>query len=319
MTEATSSGSSTSGSSTVRAECRSRHRRRRRADRPSATATRVAPRSEGIPVNDYVKLGGRAAVIVVAVVGYDLLPGSSTGSAGRPTAVPKPSPRRRRRRAAPPHQPLGERRVPAVVHAAAAEPGSCPQAARRPGRFRAGSTFTVPTGWVNDGDYRSGDLLPVPGHARQPGRVRSLRRDRPEAILTDRVSTTTCSRAMRPGVHQGATAAEMVAAVVANDPQRSAFWRLCRHRSPIDVTIGGLTGSRSTSSSIPTGRQPGSTRTTRRRATSRTHRNVSCSTPPAGGVIVIFLGSSTRPIRGIPRRRDADHRELPVPATAVTP
>ena len=117
-----------------------------------------------------------AAVLVVAVVGYSLLPGT-TGPGG-PTTAPTPSaqPRRRPRHRAPSAGAVfpawwTSDRLPrdgaGILQPAATRPVL--QAGLHLQRPRRAGSTTV-TG---------GLLQPVPGHARQPGRVRALRGHRP--------------------------------------------------------------------------------------------------------------------------------------------
>ena len=144
---ATSNDFSTTGSPTAR----TRHPIASSTSSPTGStptpATRLAPPLEALPVNPLREDRGRRRrpSSIVAVVGYNLLPGGSTGVGG-----PAPSAESRSPTASSP--PPGERRVPDVVHAATwPAAGSFRRAARRP-VLRARFTFTVPEGWVNSSD-----------------------------------------------------------------------------------------------------------------------------------------------------------------------
>ena len=221
-----------------------------------------------------------AAVLIVAVVGFNLLP------AGRTSAAPAPAP------VAPSpiaslavHGPVGERRVSAVVHAAATEPGSCRQAARRPGFLPASRSPSRRAG--SRRRLRPG-LEPVPGHARQPSRVRRSERtaqDDPH----DGPPSDMYAAAMRPGC-PGATAAEI-------DRRTSVANEALSTTEPVDVTIGGLSGRQVDLQLSPdwTG-SCCSTRTTRRPGTTRTPAiDSSCSTPRLAASSGSPSARSTRP------------------------
>ena len=107
-----------------------------------------------LTMNPLAKAGvAIAAVVLIAFVGYNLLPGRSTGVGGpapsaSPTAVPTPTPSAT---AAPSTgNPVARRRCfrrGTRRPSTAAEPGSC-AGSQRPA-CRPALTFTVPAGWVN--------------------------------------------------------------------------------------------------------------------------------------------------------------------------
>ena len=197
-------------------------------------------------MNAYAKIAvAAAAVLIVAVVGYNLLPGGSTGVGGpAPTASPTADRRPRR----PPSTPIAERRVPAGSRRQRrAAPGSCRRAATTTRCLRCpASRSRVPEGWVNGGD-EAGFYGAVPGHARQCGRVRCLRRPRPgdlhgaasEPVLRLRRRARTIAGRRRPRWSPPSAA---------NDS---------RLRRPTPVDVDDRRPDRqadSTSSSIPAGR-----------------------------------------------------------------
>ena len=100
-------------------------------------------------MNSYLKpLLAIAAIVVVAVAGFAILRPSSPGSVGRPDRLTIAGCLGFAIRG-----PINERRVPVVVHGTRRR--SRDPARRQPDdpAVPAGSTFTVPEGWVNDGDY----------------------------------------------------------------------------------------------------------------------------------------------------------------------
>ena len=94
---------------------------------------------------------------------------------GRRSAAPSPAPSLSPVASASPSAAHRQAPFPVVVPPGTATgPGSCLRAPGRPRPSCAGSTFSVPEGWVNDFDTADFYGL-LPGHARQRGRVRSLR------------------------------------------------------------------------------------------------------------------------------------------------
>lgn len=170
-------------------------------------------------------IAGLAAALVVAVVGYSLLPG--TTGPGAPTTAPTPS-----------AQPTAA--VTAAPSASAKFPtwytGSDGAGILPPGSvttlsFMPGSTFSVPDGWVNSGDAAGYyELFPdTPANQAEFARSGSLA----QSILMGPLTSPyfICESVENNG---GATAAEMVAAVTANDALATT--------GLVDVAIGGLTG-----------------------------------------------------------------------------
>ena len=108
---------------------------------------------------------------------------------------------------------------------------SCRQAATRPSRSCPRFTFTVPEGWVNGSDEISffGLFPDTPANQAEFAASEGLAN---ELFMGPHNSPYFICDAWED--NQGATAAEIVAAVVANDALATS--------EPIDVTIGGLTG-----------------------------------------------------------------------------
>ena len=112
-----------------------------------------------LTINPLAKAGvAIAALVLIALVGYNLLPGNRSGVGGTgPTAVPTASPT-----AAPSTAEIAKRRVSDVVHVG--------QQLRRNRVLAAGShatrlfqpavTYTVPAGWVNYSDATYFGLFP---------------------------------------------------------------------------------------------------------------------------------------------------------------
>jgi len=253
-----------------------------------------------LTMNPLAKVGvAIAAVVLVAFVGYNLLPGGSTGI-GRPgpTVVPTASPTA----------------VPTVVPTAAPSPAESPSAvfptwftpesdSRGAGILSAGGhatrffqpavTYTVPAGWVNDSDATYFGLFPdTPANQAEFARSGETA----DGILM--------------GFHDGpyfaceglehnrGTAAEMATATAAND--------ILMVSDVVDVTVGGLTGKRFDVRTNPDwdgtcpGDPPGSDY-----ADGRTRAFL--LDVPGRGVIVIFLGS----------KHAASHEAFLAPATEI--
>ena len=170
-----------------------------------------------------------AAVILVAVVGYNLLPGPSTGVGGpAPTASPSAAPTA----------------APTAVSSAGAvfpewytpTPGDGGAGILTAGRhatsfFRPALTYTVPAGWVNHSDSTYFGLFPDTS-ANQAEFARSG--ETADGIFMGFIDSPyfVCQ-----GLENNrGTAAEMAAAAAAND--------ILVVSDVVDVTVGGLTGKR---------------------------------------------------------------------------
>lgn len=170
-----------------------------------------------------------AAVLIVAIAGFALLgrpPGSNVG--GNPTSAPSPS------QGAGSPAPSGSPEsalYPAWFTGDRTGAGILAAGNQSTRNFEPGFTFTVPEGWVNVGDKTDAyDLIPdTPANAAEQAASGGLAHE------------LSAFRYGRPywycdawEDHRGATAAEIVASVVATDAIAAS--------KPVDVTIGGLTG-----------------------------------------------------------------------------
>ena len=106
------------------------------------------------------------------------------------------------------HDSVGERRVSARgTRRKAAEPGSCRQEATTTRHFLAGSTFAVPEGWVNDGDYTPVySLFPdTPANEAEYARSKVTAQN---LLMTDTVENNMFAICDATGLFHGATAAK---------------------------------------------------------------------------------------------------------------
>ena len=166
-----------------------------------------------------------AAVLVIAIVGYSLLPG--TTGPGAPTTAPTPS-----------AQPTAA--VTAAPSASAKFPtwytgsdgaGILPPGSVTTRSFMPGFTFSVPDGWVNSGDAAGYyELFPdTPANQAEFARSGAFAQN---ILMGPHWSPWFICEAVEQ--NRGATAAEMVAAVTANEALATT--------GLVDVAIGGLTG-----------------------------------------------------------------------------
>ena len=211
---------------------------------------------------------------------------------GRPSTSPgtisvPPSARRRRRHPRSPiaiHDSIGERRVSGVVHAARHGAGILPAGSQTTRHFLAGSTFTVPEGWVNDGDYAPVYSL-FPDTPANEAEYARLQGDRPEHPHADTVENNMFAICDATGLFQGATAAEVIDAVVANEALSAT--------EPVDVTIGGLSGRQVDVQLSPdwTGRCPLNADDPPNRDYTDARNRLILLDSPHGGAIGIAIGS----------------------------
>ena len=180
-------------------------------------------------VTTQIKLiAGLAAALVVAVVGYSLLPRQP--GVGGTTPMPSPTPIAS---ASPSTAPSVGAVLPAwyTTSEAPSGPGILPAGSHTTKSFRPGFTFSVPAGWVNDGDSAGffGLFPDTPANQAEFARSGSLA----QAIHMGPHSSPyfVCESVEN---NRGATAAEMVAAVTANEALATT--------GLVDVAIGGLTG-----------------------------------------------------------------------------
>ena len=173
---------------------------------------------------------GLAAVLLVAVVGYNLLPGQPdrrSGSARRPRHAERHAGSRLAIRCL-----VGERRVSGLVDATAAHgAGVLPAGSHATRPSGPASPSASPEGWVNDGDEAGFfTLFPdTPANQAEFARSGALAQS---IFMGPHTSPYFVCESVEN--NRGATAAEMVAAVTANEALATT--------GLVDVAIGGLTG-----------------------------------------------------------------------------
>jgi hypothetical protein len=181
-------------------------------------------------LNAYAKIAvAAAAVLLVALVGYNLLPAGSTGTGGRaPTAAPTLAP------------------TASPATSATASPGAVfpswfpggsgagilPAGIGTTRFFTPGFTFNVPEGWVNGADSADDfGLFPdTPANKAEYALSRGLA----QAIYMAQVQSPSLICEAAGGPEGGATAAELVDSLAANKAFATS--------EPVDVAIGGLRG-----------------------------------------------------------------------------
>ena len=193
---------------------------------PQQRAWRVSWRDSH--VSTYIKpLVAVAAVVVVAVASIAILgrpSGSGVGGAPSPAVSPAPSPS-----AAPPASAV----FPPWYAGESNGAGILPAGSQTTKSFVPRFTFTVPEGWVNGGD-EPGFYGLFPDTLANQAEFAASEGLAQEIHMGPLESPHLVCDAWED--NRGATAAEMVAAMVANEALATS--------EPIDVTIGGLTGKR---------------------------------------------------------------------------
>ena len=111
--------------------------------------------------------------------------------------------------------------------------GILPAGSQTTRRFLAGSTFTVPAGWVNDGDYAPVYTLfqDTPVNKAEYGLSRQTAQN---ILMTDKVFHNMFAICDATGLFPAGLASVVVDAVVANEAFSAT--------KPVEVTIGGLSG-----------------------------------------------------------------------------
>jgi hypothetical protein len=233
------------------------------------------------PVNAYAKIAvAAAAVLVVALVGYNLLPAGSTGVGGpaatpSPTAAPTTAPT-----AAPSTAPLSRAEYPAWYKADSETTGAgiLPAGKHTTRAFTSPFTYSVPEGWVNDLDVSIAyGLFPdTPANKAEY----ALSGEMAHGIFM--VSVESPYFFCEAWEKTSGTADERAAFLVASD----AF----AVSEPVDVTIGGLTGKQ-----VDVRLDPDWTETCPGDPPSSDHRGqrdrVTFLDTPDRGVIAIAVGS----------------------------
>jgi hypothetical protein len=174
-----------------------------------------------------------AAIAVLGVIGYTMLPGSPTGVGGpAPSATPAPSPSPSAS-ASPSTSPSASAVFPAWFTAKGDGAGILPAGKQTTRRFMAGSTLTVPGDWVNDSDNTAiYTLFPdTPANEAEYGLSQGTAQN---IIFADTVEDNMFAMCDATGLFQGTTAAEVIDFLVTNEKLSTT--------EPVDVTIGGLSG-----------------------------------------------------------------------------
>jgi len=150
--------------------------------------------------------------------------------------------------------------------------------------FIAGSTYTVPDGWVNDADNPLQYFL-FPDTSANQDEYAVSRETAQDIILTSQVANNMGVICEATGTFQGSTAARVIDWVTANEAFSTT--------EPVTVTIGGLSGLQVdlqlnpdwTGSCQPTPEDPPTSDYTDRRG------RVIMLDPPVGSPIGIWIGS----------------------------
>ena len=173
-----------------------------------------------------------AAVIVIAVGGIALLGRPST-SPGGPSVLPSVSPSVPPPASPPPSTaPSASAVFPDWYPKGSEGAGILPAGSQTTRQFLAGSTFTVPAGWVNDGDFAPVYYLfpDTPANEAEYG----LRAQTANNILLTAIVPNNMFTICNSTLFQGATSAQIIDGIVANEALSTT--------EPVDVTIGGLNG-----------------------------------------------------------------------------
>jgi hypothetical protein len=169
-----------------------------------------------------------AALVAALAAGAVLVGGGSRIADPTPTPSPTPSPS-----PTPTASPTAV--YPAWFSQQSDGAGILPAGSQTTRRFLGGSTFNVPAGWVNDGDYAPVYTL-FPDTPANEAEYALSKQTAQNVLLTDRVEDNMFAICDATGLFKGGTASEVIDAVVANEAFR--FWA----SEPIDATIGGLGG-----------------------------------------------------------------------------
>ena len=154
--------------------------------------------------------------------GGSAVPGPTPSPSPSPTATPTPAPTPSPSAVYPPwFTPQGD------------GAGILPAGGNTTRQFLAGSTFTVPEGWVNDGDYTPVYTL-FPDTPANEAEYALSKQTAQNILLTDTVQNNMFAICDATGLFQGATASEVIDALVADEAFSTT--------EPVDVTIGGLSG-----------------------------------------------------------------------------
>lgn len=201
-----------------------------------ARQPRSAWRLRGRPfMNTYTRMGlAAAAVLLVAVVGYSLLPkqgGPGGQSSAPPTAMPTANPT-----AAPTSSSSAGAMFPEwfTPESGSGGAGVVPAGSVTTRAFLKGSKLTVPDGWVNEVDTAEyfGVFPDTPANEAEFARNKNLA----QVIFMGIVDTPALGICGQVGDTHGSTAAELVDSLLKGEGLVTS--------NAVDVTIGGLTGMR---------------------------------------------------------------------------
>lgn len=198
------------------------------ADRIGRERQRPAWRLRWRPyqMNSTVKIAATlAAVLVLAVVGWNLMPGRSDGVGGQPSPTASPS-----AETSPSASPSASAEFPSWYTQGGDGAGILPAGSQTTRSFAPGFTFTVPEGWVNGRDESDffGLFTDTPANEAEFTRSGALANE----ILMGPQSSPLC--AMDATENFLRASADVVASMVANEALATS--------GVVDVTIGGLTG-----------------------------------------------------------------------------
>jgi hypothetical protein len=181
-------------------------------------------------MNSSIKIAAAiAAVVVLAVVGWNVLPGRSTGVGVGPAPTPTPTP-------SPTSSPSASAVFPQWFTSGSESSGAgiLLPGSQTTRAFLPGSTFSVPEGWVSDTD--SADFYGLFPDTPANEAEFALSGGRAQGIFMGLVGTPDGLICDGVGVTNGSTAAELAQSLVANEALVTS--------EPVDVAIGGLTGTR---------------------------------------------------------------------------
>jgi hypothetical protein len=100
-------------------------------------------------------------------------------------------------------------------------------------QFLGGSTFTVPEGWVNDGDYAPVCTL-FPDTPANEAEYALSKQTAQNILMTDKVPHNMFAICDATGLFEGTTTSEVIDTLAANGALSMT--------EPVEVTIGGLSG-----------------------------------------------------------------------------
>jgi hypothetical protein len=178
-------------------------------------------------MNYVIKIAaGVAAVIVLAVLGWNLLPGRSNGVGVLPTATATPTTSRT-------PTPSVSAVFPAWYTQHGDGAGILSAGSQTTRNLVPGASFAVPDGWVNDGDYAPAYYL-FPDTPANEAEYGLSKQKAQEIVLATTVEDNMFAICDATGLFPGGTAAQVIDALVANEALSTT--------QPVEVTIGGLSG-----------------------------------------------------------------------------